>query len=36
MTGIPNNSTWFNLAFHVPLALAFGYWVFSKRGNVGS
>jgi hypothetical protein len=36
LTGIPNNSAWFNLAFHIPLALVFGYFVFSKRGNVGS
>jgi hypothetical protein len=36
LTGIPNNSAWFNFAFHLPLALVFGYFVFFSRGKVES
>ena len=30
LTGIPNINGWGTFAFHVPLALAFGYYLFTK------
>jgi hypothetical protein len=32
LTGIPNVGGWFPFAFHVPLAIAFGYFLFANRG----
>lgn len=34
LTGIPNRNGWFMFAFHLPFALAFGYYLLSRRGPV--
>ncbi len=34
LTGIPNNSGWSTVAFHVPLAVVFGYFVLKNRGPI--
>jgi len=34
LTGIPNNSGWSTVAFHVPLAVVFGYFVLKHRGPI--
>jgi hypothetical protein len=33
LTGIPNINGWVTFAFHVPLALAFGYFLFAKPAS---
>jgi len=34
LTGIPNMNAWGDLAFHIPLAIGFGYFFFSNRDKV--
>jgi len=34
LTGIPNNNGWFTVAFHVPLAVVFGYFLLKHRGPI--
>ena len=34
LTGIPNNSGWTTVAFQVPLAVVFGYFLLKHRGPI--